>query len=135
MPQSKVKVNNPAKPPGTAKVDSIDSSSSNSVENSVPLDANMSKIGSLIPSEVTLSLDDELVPVDVEVAQSSSQETSAIEVGVGGGPISGAQFTFVDSSATLEEVNRDDEKNSLPSQQFGKKDQVRKYVFAQLYSY
>ncbi|OUZ99198.1 hypothetical protein BVC80_8967g1 [Macleaya cordata] len=121
----------PSEPPLAAKLevetpineekDSIDLSASNSVENSLPLDANLSESDSSIPSETSISRDVELVPVEAEVAQDSSPETSGITVVVEGGPTCEAEVSRVDSSAspaTLEEVNRDEGNESLPAQEF-----------------
>ncbi|KAI3912740.1 hypothetical protein MKW92_049638 [Papaver armeniacum] len=85
LPTSKAKDKNQSKQASTAKLDSVDSSTTNSVENSVPVDHSVSEVDSSVPSETTLPRDGESGNVDVEIAQGRLQESSAVAVDVGGG--------------------------------------------------
>lgn len=111
MPTSKAKDKNQSKQASTAKLDSVDSSTTNSVENSVPVDHSVSEADSSVPSETTLPRDGESGNVDVEIAQGRLQESSAVAVDVGGG---------LPSDSDL-------------AQEFGKKNQVRKYVLLSVF--
>ncbi|KAI3974486.1 hypothetical protein MKX01_017979 [Papaver californicum] len=118
LPTSKAKDTNQSKQASTAKLDSVDSSASNSIENSVPIDHSVSEVDSSVPSENTLSRDGESGHVDVEIAHGSLQESSAVAVDVGGGLTSDADLAHVGSSATLGRAL-----DSLPSQEWERKNQ------------
>ncbi|KAI3841282.1 hypothetical protein MKW98_007763 [Papaver atlanticum] len=92
LPTSKAKDKNQSKQASTAKLDSVDFSTTNSVENSVPVDHSVSEVDSSVPSETLLSRDGESGNVDVEIAQGRLQESSAIAVDVGGGLTSDADL-------------------------------------------
>ncbi|KAI3929169.1 hypothetical protein MKX01_006405 [Papaver californicum] len=118
LPTSKAKDKNQSKQASTAKLDSVDSSAANSIENSVHLDHSVSEVDSSVPSEDTLSHDGESGHVNVEIAQGSLQESSAVAVDVGGGLTSDADLAHVGSSATLGRAV-----DSLPSQEGERKNQ------------
>ncbi|MCL7029388.1 hypothetical protein MKW94_016765 [Papaver nudicaule] len=112
LPTLKAKNKNTSKQASTAKP--VDSSASKSVENSVPIDQSASEVDSYVP----LLRDGEPGHVDVEIAQGSLDESSAVPVDVEGRLTSDADLAHVGSSATLGMVV-----DSLPSQELENKNQ------------